>query len=408
MRTLWILNHYAQSPYGKGSTRHFYLGKHLINYGWRITVFSSSVEHLTGKQTLPPRQLVKKETVDGVEFLRYKTPPYFNNTPLRILNMLVYTAMVLSPLGRKSRQQPDVIIGSTVHPFASLAAKILAERYNVPFVFEIRDLWPKSLIDMGFIKEKSLVARFFYKLEKYLCDAASSIICVLPGIENYLRDSGVSKKKIVWIPNGAEAKDAYLPIRRKNTFVLMYIGSHGMANDLFTLIRTLSILENRKLPVKLVCKLIGDGPEKRKLIKEANRLKVSSVIFEDSVPKLQVPKIASQADAFVITVRNLPQLYQYGISMNKIFDYMSVGRPIIIATNAFRNPIEEAKCGITVPPESPEALADGIQTLINTPYKYRVKMGKQGLSYFKKNHSYEILAKRLDKVLRECLQRNKN
>ncbi len=404
MKRLWILNHYAQKPSGAGGTRHFSLARHLLKYGWQITIIASSVEHLTGRQRLPLGCLRARELIEGVEFLWLKGLKYRGNGLLRIFNMVSYMLMVLSPWGLSGLKRPDVIIGSTVHPLAALSGEILSRRYRVPFIFEIRDLWPKTLIDMGKIRPNGLTARYLYKLERYLCDRADRILTLLPGTKDYLYPSGVPEEKIVWLPNGAEAPAIPPSANTNDSFVLMYVGAHGAANDLDTLIEALAELESMKLPVPFLCRLIGEGPEKKRLMEKAEALKISRVRFEAPVPKSRVPEVASQADAFVLTVRDIPGLYRYGISMNKIFDYMAAARPIIIAVDAGNNPIEEARCGISVPPESPKALAEAIETVIRTSPEDRHEMGLRGFTHLKANYSYEVLAERLGAVLQDVVE----
>ncbi len=179
----------------------------------------------------------------------------------------------------------------------------------------------------------------------------------------------------------------------------MYFGSHGVANGLDVLLDAMALLKPKVSQANFTVKLrlIGDGPVKTKLEEQAIRLGLTAddVAFEPAVAKGRIPEIAKQADAFVITVLNLPDLYRYGISMNKLFDYMAAAKPIVIASAARNNPVADAKAGITVPPADPTALAEGIFALAITPIEERLRMGAAARAHVKAEYDYLILAERL-------------
>ncbi len=406
MKNAWILNHYATEPVGTGSTRHFSIAKYLKDHGWNTTVIAASVEHATGRQRIESSALSDTQEYEGVGFLWLKTPRYTGNGLSRMLNMLVYTFLVLLPGTTRAIAKPDVIIGSSVHPFAVWAASRLAARFKVPFIFEIRDLWPQTLVDMKRIEDTSWMARFFYWLELSLFRKAARIITLLPGVAEYIAAKAIDPGKVVWIPNAVDLDKIQETGHRSGTgeFILMYIGAHGQANGLDTLIEALALLEKQPLPVKFHCRLIGNGPLKEALVERSRKLGLTSVSFEPAVPKAQVVLVASEADAFVITVQDLPELYRYGISMNKLYDYMAMGKPVIIAADAFNNPVEESGGGLSVEPESPPALAEAIEKLVCLPEAERRQMGDKAQAYVHQHHSYKMLAKKIAAVLDELAQ----
>ena len=200
MKNVWILNHYAQEPDGLGLTRHYSLARHLLSKDWRASVIAASVEHNTGRQRLSKGELKRIDCLAGVPFLWLRTPQYKGNGVGRMINMLVYTLCVLIPGMTRGLKRPDIIVGSSVHPFAAAAGAILAWRYRVPFIFEVRDLWPQTLVDFGRIREESYVTRALRSLEKWLYKRADRIVVLLPKAADYIVPLGISKKKIVWIP----------------------------------------------------------------------------------------------------------------------------------------------------------------------------------------------------------------
>jgi glycosyltransferase involved in cell wall biosynthesis len=409
MKHAWILNHYAIEPGGAGGTRHYNLAKNLPAYGWTASIIAASVELNSGRQRLGPREKVRLEKFGGVPFLWLRTPEYHGNGGGRLLNMLIYSARVLWPSATKSLASPDVIIGSSVHPFAAFSGALLARRHKVPFIFEVRDLWPQTLIDLGRIKESSLTAWAMRRLEGWLYRKANRITVLLPRAADYIARYGISAEKVVWIPNGVELSefpDPGPPISEPGKpFTMMYFGAHGQANGLDVLIKALSRACQRYSANRTRLRLIGDGPLKPTLQELAKTLGLNNdvISFESSVLKQDIPRIASEADAFVLVVRNAPNLYKYGISMNKLFDYMAGRRPVLIASAAANNPIADSMCGITVEPDNPDALAEGIIKLANLSYTERLAMGERGRRHVESQYSYESLAARLVKTLNEVL-----
>lgn len=404
MKQVWVLNHYAQVPSGSGGTRHYSLASHMRTHGWKATIFAASIEHDTGRQRLAQERTFNLEETDGILFLWLRTPKYRGNGSGRLWNMLVYTWRTLRPVTTRGLVRPDIIIGSSVHPFAALAGAILALRFRVPFIFEVRDLWPQTLIDMGRLSPRSLMTRALQWLELWLYRRADRIIVLLPKAGNYIEPLGIRSNKIVWIPNGVELEDYPAPpaAKQREFFTLMYFGAHGLANGLENLIRAMAILRTRPEASKIRLQLIGEGPLKNNLKQLSLRLGQTNVEFLDPVPKYEIPNMAKRADAFVICVLDRPELYRFGISMNKLFDYLAAARPVVISSNAANNPVAEAGAGITVPPDDPAVLADAILQLASMSPAERELMGRAGRRHVEEHYSYEKLAARLAVTLDQC------
>jgi glycosyltransferase involved in cell wall biosynthesis len=409
MKNVWILNHYALEPGGVGGTRHFQLADKLPSYGWQATIIAASIEYNSGRQRLASGELRRLEIKSGVSFLWIRTPTYEGNGFGRMLNMLLYTIRVLLPGYIKGLPTPDVIIGSSVHPLAALAGSSLARRYRVPFIFEVRDLWPQTLIDMGHIKEGSFVTWTLRRLEQWLYRRASRIVVLLPRAVDYIVPLGIPAERVVWIPNGVDLSGYPDPRPRQRNeddpFVLMYFGAHGQANGLDNLLYAMKLVSDSVSPGMIKLRMVGDGPLKPDLIRLAEELALSNISFEPPVPKKMIPSLASAADAFVIPVPDIPRLYRYGISPNKLFDYLAAARPIVIALNAAYNPVEESGGGITVPPDNPEALAQAILEVSRMSEDDRYRMGCAGRCYVAENHCYNHLVRRLAATLDACVDK---
>jgi glycosyltransferase involved in cell wall biosynthesis len=405
MKHVWIVNHYAQHPGGPGGTRHYSLARHLPAFGWKASLIASSIEHGTGRTRLKADEARRLEVIDGVPFLWLRGGTYQGNGGTRIRNMLDYTKAVLNPRNLQSLAPPDVIIGSTVHPLAAWAGRRLARRHHVPFVFEVRDLWPQTLVDMGRLSPRSPMTLALRALEVSLYKSACQIITLLPKAGDYVESLGIPQDKVVWISNGVEVEGNEVRPQRPpdGEFVLMYLGSHGDANGIDQIVRAMRLVLDDPRGNSVRARLIGEGPRKEDAARLAAEIGATNVSFEDPIPKGRIPETAAAADAFVIYNHDLPELYKYGISMNKIFDYMAAGRPTIIASAAVNNPIAESNGGLTVRPGDPRALADAILDLATMTPAQRQAIGMAARLHVEERYSFEHLAGILARTLDHCV-----
>lgn len=401
---IWIFNHYADKP-GGSATRHFDLSKRLVEKGHEVHIFSSAYSHNRFKYEVDFRlfSFHKKEIHEGVIFHLFKTFPYTKNDWRRSLNMLSYFILVLG-YSFLIKSRPNVIIGSSVHPFAALAAYLLAFLRRSYFIFEVRDLWPQTLIDIGKLSEKSLLTYFLRKLEKFLYKKSLRIITLMPFADEYIGSLGIDTSKVVWIPNGTDL-ERYKQVKHptlKETppFALYYLGALGDANGLDIIIRAFRILED-KHPGMFQFYIYGSGPEKENLIRLTNELNLHNIFFCEIVPKDHLHEVISKADAFVFILKDLP-LFRYGISPNKLNDYLSSKRPVVAVLNSRNNPVLESFAGISTNIVTPEGAADAISTLfLKTSPHERILMGQRGYDFVAKNFDINILAEHLENVIKD-------
>lgn len=397
MKHVWILNHYAPKPDSQGGMRHFSLARHLRAHGWKATIIAADTEIDDGRSR-------DQLAIEGVSFVWVAARAYHGNGIGRVLNILDYTRAVLKQDMLADIEAPDVVIGSSVHPLAAWAGHRLARRYGVPFVFEVRDLWPQTLIDMGRISTFHPVAIVLRWLEKSLYRSAARIIVLLPGADRYIRPLGIPQERIVWIPNGVDLDKfpANPPRPPSERFTLMYFGAHGEANKLDNVLSAMSLISGEHGRDDIVLRLIGDGSEKAALMSLAAAKKLDNVSFEDPVPKSRVPALAGEADALVFNLADVA-VFRYGVSSNKLFDYMASQRPVIFCCSASNNPIADAGAGLTVPPEDPQALAAAILEMASLTPARRAEIGEAGRRYLETNHNMQKLAGRLASTLDKCL-----
>jgi glycosyltransferase involved in cell wall biosynthesis len=240
-------------------------------------------------------------------------------------------------------------------------------------------------------------------IERYLYRNADKIVTLLPNAAEYMVPRGARPKDITWIPNGVDMELMPFPDipTPNNAFTVMYAGSHGLSDALDTVLDAAAIL-NKKAPDRFCFRFVGDGPNKCELQRRVVKENIANVVFENPVPRGEVFSILQDADAFIITAKKT-DLYRYGISPNKLHEYMAAARPTIFAGNSHNNPIAEAAAGTTVAPEDPRAIVAAIEALEAMPTDERWNMGLRARKYTEEQHDFAVLASRLERVLQSAL-----
>jgi glycosyltransferase involved in cell wall biosynthesis len=409
---LWIFNHYAVSRDASYMTRHFDFARELVAHGYDVTIFAASVNHLSQKDRLHGHEFFRVETVDRVRFVWIRTPSYAGNSPARILNMMVYSVGALIYQARENT--PDYVIGSSPHPFAAAAGLLAAGLRGRPFFFEIRDLWPQTLIDTGEMSPKSTIVKVLRLLERVLYDASATVVSLLEGVPDYARANGLDPSKVVHIPNGVVLSDrSVVPdsrqmamlrkFRSSHSFLAMYVGAFGLANGVSVIADAAELLLKRgRTDIGIV--LIGDGPDRERLATKIAQLHLHNVRLLDPVPKVEVPAYLAAADAGILHFRR-SAVHRYGISFNKLYDYMASSLPILYACATEHDPVESIGAGLSALPDSPSAMADALVQLADSTPTVRSDMAERGYRYVAQHHSVSMLAERLSGVLREASER---
>jgi len=395
---VWVFAHYASIPSLGQYTGHYDLARELVAHGHGVTIFASSFSHYTFRETVLAQGQARREaTYDGVRLVWLRTPAYRANDWRRVVNMLTYAARATMAALRR-REHPDVCIGVCVHPFAGLSAWLVARLRGAHFVYEIRDLWPLVLIETGRLQATGSVARVLFALERFLVRQANCVVVAWKYLDQYLAERGCSPSKVVWIPQFADLRriPAEPPVSRPD-FVVMYTGGHVHTMGLDVVLRAAKILQNREITdVRFV--LVGAGQEKPNLVCLARELDLTNVEFREPVPKDQLYAVMNEADAFVVSLRSLPS-HRYGVSINKLCDYLAMRRPIVYAATSTYNPVVEVGAGFGVPPESPEAIADAVLRLKALTPAERAQMGQRGWQHLLQHHEQSMLAERLERAL---------
>lgn len=383
--------------------RPYYLAREWIRAGHEVHMLAADYSHL--RQINPTiHSKVADELLDGITYTWCKTPPYEGNGVSRVKNIFTFLWRAWRQSGRYQNDfRPDVVIASSTYPLDTLLAARIAKKTGAKFLYEVHDLWPLTPVEVGGMSPKHPFIRLLQWAEDYGYRTADKVVSMLPCAKAYMMEHGMAADKYVVIPNGVVVSEwtsqtqtipalhdlQITALREQGHFLIGYAGGHGLANALDVLLDAMVAL--KELPVSVV--LVGEGPDKAKLIEEAKAKGLRNVHFLSGIPKGAVPDFLSKLDALYIGWRQLP-IYRFGINPNKLFDYMMSAKPVIHSVTAGNDMVAEAECGICVPAEDVPAIANAIRQMMNTPPAQRERMGAAGKRFVLEKHDYEILAAR--------------
>lgn len=395
-----LINHYAGSNKHGMEYRPYYLAKEWTRLGHQVTIIASSISHLHNKRPVVTGNYTK-DIIEGINYFWLKTPEYQGNGMRRVINMLAFSWLLCKYKKKIIKEcQPDVIIASSPHPFIIYGAAKISDIAKAKLIFEVRDLWPLTLVELGGISTRHPFIQLMQWTENYAYRRADRVVSLLPKAQSYMQEHGMQTKKFKYIPNGidiGEWQENTKPIpliyqellnglKDKRKFVIGYTGTHGIANALDYLIDAAVLLKDT--PVTFI--LVGEGPEKGNLQKKVNQLELTNVIFLDPIEKRSIPSLLAAMDALYIGWRKEP-LYRFGVSPNKLIDYMMAGKPVIHSIEAGNDLVKESTCGFSTPPEDPRAIAQAIKSLMTLNSQELEEIGLKGKEYVKANHDYRVL-----------------
>jgi glycosyltransferase involved in cell wall biosynthesis len=402
MRILYI-DHYAGSPQYGMEYRPHYMARQWVRMGHEVTVMAASFSHLRYKNPDVTAEL-SEEMIDGIRYVWLKTPSYSGNGMYRVINMATFSLKLFRFRRRIIRQfRPDAVIASSTYTWDIFPSHAIARAANAKLIYEVHDLWPLSPIELGNMPRWHPFIVSLQWGEDYACRHADLVVSMLPLANMHLSEHGMSAEKFHYIPNGIELSewesekdtlpDMHLEVlkkcRQQGRFLLCYAGSHGLSDALDVLLDAAKLLRDQ--PVDFV--LVGKGPDKIRLQQKVMQLGLHNVHFLDPVPKKAIPNLLRSMDGLYIGCKK-QQLYRFGISPNKLMDYMAAGKPIINAIEAGNDPIGDANCGFTVKAEDTGAIASAVIRLMALPATERERMGTAGKAYVRTRHDYAILAQK--------------
>lgn len=407
-----LINHYAGSLEHGMEYRPYYMAKEWQKLGHQVTIIAATYSHVRSHQPKAhaSQQTITEEMIDGIQYIWVKTPSYDGNGVSRVKNIFTFLFHAVRHCKQWARDlQPDVVIASSTYPMDNLLAKRLAKMSHAKFIYEVHDLWPLSPIEIGGMSPKHPFIRLCQFSENYAYRHCDATVSMLPKVHEHMQAHGLDLKKLHIIPNGIVEED-WQPenlealsspelihflqqAKAEGKTIVGYAGSHGTPNAMDVLLDAA-----KQLPQNIAVVLVGNGLEKQHLIQKQQQENIHNVHFFDPIPKKQIPALLAQFDIAYIGWQHVP-IYRFGISPNKLMDYMMAGKPIVHSVQAGNDPVTEQQCGITVPPMDADAVAKAIVQLQNTDSGTLKQMGQNARTYVKQAHTYTVLAKQFLKAM---------
>ncbi len=403
---IWYVNPYAGGPGLGQAYRPFHLARAWEKLGHRTTIFVASFHHLLMRDALPVGPL----EAEGVRYVAVPTRAYTGNGLTRLLNMLDFAKNLSPAFARESNiSPPDAIIVSSPHPFAIYAARRHAKQKSARLVFEIRDIWPLSITKLLDVSPWHPFVMAVGHAERYAYRHADLVASLLPQSDQYLAERGYSHIPFVWVPNGvararANSAEASSPTARsaisrlrtwrsRGRVTLVHAGSMGPPNGLITLLDAVCRPEARAYAEKLAILLIGSGSLEAELRSQARRALCPVDIF-GRVPKEDIAPIVREASFGYAGLNPVPILYRFGISLNKLADYLGEGIPVFLPIAPCGDPVSKAKAGLVVEVATPQEMSQALSRLVEIPEGERHQMGERGRQYVRENYDFDLVGRR--------------
>ncbi len=386
MRIL-LINQAFVSPDEPGHTRHFEMAKFLRACGHELAIVASDLNYQTGQRTIARKGIFAEQVIEGVRILRaYIYPALHRSYFWRIISF--FSFMFSSAWTALQVRDVDLVMGTTPPIFQAVSAWTVALIRRKPFLLEVRDLWPEFGVSMGVLTNPILIALGRW-LEKFLYARATHILVNSPAYKEYMIGKGVPEKKITYIAYGTDV-DMFNPqvdgssirseLKLEDKFVVLYAGALGQANDIDTILRAAQRLMSYD---KIYFVLFGDGKERPRLQSEAERMKLSNVIFAGVRAKKDMPLVVASADVCLAILQDIPMFRT--TYPNKVFDYMAAGRAtVLVIDGVSRDLIEVSNGGVFVQPGNDELLAKTILNLSKDLKRVR-QMGLEAREYLVKH-----------------------
>ncbi len=404
MRILY-LSQYFPPEVGATQTRVYEMARGLVREGHQVTIITEVPNHPSG--IIPPEyrgKLYERTDLDGIDVIRV----WVKTSPVKTFSrrMAFYLSYMLLAAGcglLLARRNYDLVYATSPPLFVGAAALVISYLRRIPLVFEVRDLWPESALELGELSHPRAL-RMAGWLEAACYRRARHIVVVTQGIYDRLVERGWPASKLTLIANGANT-ELYQPqpinhsLRRllkiaSDQFLVIYTGLHGLVHGLETALQAADHLRDRS---DIMFLFVGDGPRKAALMEAAEAMALPNVRFHPAVPDAELPGFIAAADIGLDTRRRLT--ISRGTLPVKMFSYMACARPVLLAIEGEATTLlNRAQAGLVVPPEHPESLAQAILKLQADP-DARAAFAKNGRAFVEANYSRQKFARQLEQLL---------
>ncbi len=404
MRIAYVCHYFVPEPAAPAARVHEF-ARAWVRAGHSVSVITTFPNHPLGR--IPPqyrRRAWATEMLDGIRVLRcwlYAVPN--RGVGRRGLDHLsfMFTSLLF---GLPRLHRVDVVIASSPTLFSALSAWLMARINRVPFVLEVRDLWPEAIVDLGLMRRGSVGVRVLESLAQFLYARADLVVVVTQAFADRLAARGVRRGKLAVIPNGADtryfaptenAETARRKLDLNGRFVVAYVGSHGLSHGLG------AVLDAAAQQPDITYLLVGDGADKDRLLAERERRGLGNVLMRASVPKTEVPGLYAAADACLVPLRDVPIFETFVPS--KLFEVLAAGRPIVGAVRGeARDILARSGGALLVEPERGDQLAAAVNRLRRDP-GLCVELGKRGRAFAEQHYDRDALAARYLELLKEVI-----
>lgn len=403
-KTFWLINQYSSTPDIGFGGRQYYIAEELAKQGHQVYVITSSFNHLQRVRPQFENDFYIQNISPNFNFIWIKTPIYKEaHSKKRTLNWFIFS-WKLRNLINEDLEKPDVILYSSPAPFGFFGAKYLSKHFRVPLVFEVRDIWPLTLVEIGGISKKHPFIKFMQWVEDKAYQDSDYVFSNLVNAVEHMKSRGMESSKFHWIPSGVSIPEvrnseplnldviSQIP---KDKFIVGYTGTIGYVNAMHFLIEAARLLKDYE---EIHFVLVGKGKEKGSIIKLAESYDLKNITFINAIPKQQVQTMLQYFDICFSGGQPKP-IYRFGVAPNKIPEYLYSAKPIVRAYTGTGCLIKESGAGLSIPSGVPSEISKAILKIYNLSPKERNAMGVKGREYALEHLDYSKISHKIVEIL---------
>lgn len=397
-----LVNHHASAPPFGNPYRTYYIGRELVAAGHQVTIVAAAWSHTrlsqpeTGGEPLWTR-------IDGIDYCFLPAPAYGMGSFSRVRNIFGFLRSYRRTWKEIARRAaPDVVVEATTHILPIYTSRRIARATGATLVFESRDLWPETLIELSGASPWHPFILLVGRAQRAALKSCDGVISTLIGAEAYYRDIGLPPKAFAQIQNGVDPADfqdrpevdsnallGLKALQQEADAVIGYAGSIGLVNAVDILMDAAPRLAEKNVAVAFV----GKGERKEELARRARAEGLDNVRFFDPVPKAQVIPVIRHFDLGFVGGKARP-IHRHGVSPNKLFDYMAASAPVLFCIASPDHIVESARCGYEIPKPTVDCVIAAVDQFLALSPAERAQMGARGRNYALENFSYSVLAQR--------------
>lgn len=393
---IWFISKYASPPkYSKAPSRLFYLAYEFSKLGGNVTLITSDSNHFSNFPS--SKKTYNYESSKGVNIKWIKTIKYSKTASIRRLLSWIDFELKLFHLDIKKIKNPDIVIVSSLSILSIVYGYYLKKKFQSFLVFEIRDIWPLTMIEEGGFSKHHPLVKLIGIVERFGYRNADLIVGTMPKLDSHVKNVLGFEKTVYCSPLGFNPSDynddslefsnPFNYLLNKNKIIIGYAGSMGITNGLEPFIDTIKMMSN--FPnVHFV--LVGSGDLKEKYENELEGN--DNVFFLSRICQEEVKYFLNVCDILYLSTKD-SKVWEYGQSMNKIVEYMLAGKPIIATYTGYQSMINEAECGVFIDSTNPEDIMNTILHYSRKTKEELREIGEKGKAWIHKNRTYCKLAK---------------